>query len=239
MIESDPFEDFKRKRQIKKLEQKLTSDPGSPDAPVDVSESQDGSGVANQVDSEMMDFFGDGQAEDAAAPDGASAGDEAEPTPDGFQVTREQAEQVLSALGDGPEDAPASAFVEQLRNIFQQGVEEIAAAQRELDPDGSAEQPAPAGDAADDAPKGAIIPVEPSEPAVDVTKQGLEPERASGGDGEPKILKRQGHIPATNRRSAFSQLERAELRALKALLLAKGVITEDELRAEIARDLTP
>ncbi len=239
MIESDPFEDFKRKRQIKKLEQKLTSEPDSPDAPVDMSQSQDGSGVASQVDSEMMDFFGDAQpeaADESAESEEPLVDDEPAPSAsDGFQVTREQAEQVLSALGDAPDDAPATAFVEQLRSIFQQGVEEMAAVQGDLDPNASHDDAG--GDEAES--KAAIIPVEPSEPAVDVTKQGLEPERAGSADGEPKILKRQGHIPATKRRSGFSQLERAELRALKALLLAKGLITEDELRAEIARDLTP
>lgn len=299
MIESDPFEDFKRQRQIEFLEKKFTKGPGADAEQLGnlVRQSKSKSELASRIEDEMRDFFAQSQEQVQRAIRESDGEDEyaaqeleervQDEMADFFKLSSERANTILDSVDEDGAGDDADTIVDQLKNVFQQGIAHIAdvkerygvaeeeeADEAERDPLADPSDPAPLASppTLSAPPSGSLPPLgqppsalprkdlprkdvshphhaapigdsEPSLPPIAAQaplpaklKQGMG-DGPDAAEGDERILKRPGLLPGAARKRAASDTEIAELRALKALLIDKGFITEEELEDYVARDL--
>lgn len=137
VFENDPFEDFKRKRQVKELESSFLDQAETRHAHLEdlVRSSNDKSELTDRIESEMEDFFADSQEQvsriirDYDHPDQGLIDEQVqEEMSDFFRESKQAAAEILEALGenDGGLDDAANRMVDHLKNVFEQSMEHIA-----------------------------------------------------------------------------------------------------------------
>ncbi len=277
VFENDPFEDFKRQRQIEILERKFKNKAKFRNQELNnlVKGSKPDDNLANRVHQEMQEFFAESQQhvsnlinqcdpEDSDTVEDKVNGEMA----DFFQTSTESIQDLITNLNDSEEEGSevTERMVDHLDQLFQESINRIAQLHEKYGapPDESdTEEEAQAkdlsdrihtcnevGESSDRYQQLRDTAQETSEDPVAASPTQHQPEareenRAETGNlmgmraegdkddtGGQRILKRQGHIPTTgSRKRGIRHNELNELRALKELLLLKGIITREELEA--------
>lgn len=278
VFENDPFEDFKRQRQIEILERKFKNKAQNRNQELSdlVKGSKPDDNLANRVHQEMQEFFAESQQHvnnlinQSESPDSKTVEDKVNgEMADFFQTSTESIQDLITNLNDSEEEGVEATdrMVDHLDQLFQESINRIAQLHEKYgtqptESDQAEQKDEQAEDLSDrihtcdevgESPEryqqlqemAQNIPEDPvaaaprvENPAETENLMGINAEGAEEDASSQRILKRQGHIPTTgSRKRGISRNELNELRALKELLLLKGIITREELEVVMSESL--
>ena len=290
VFENDPFEDFKRQRQVELIEQNFRTKAEKKSKKLHdlVRKGQGSSELASRINEEMQEFFNESKQHisslinEADHPDSSSIEEKVQDEmADFFRESTETAQHLLQNMCNpvGDPGEAADRMVDHLKNVFQQSMQHIAEVRERYgrretaDPDAPDvtdltdvvqtineleegtdpfrhRTPPPASpvppaaplppDAPVTPPTTGMVPVpEPEAPRGSLAHRRVDTEIDDDDSASSqRILRRQGHLPAGKaRKVGMSLQEIGELRAIKELLIQKGIITREEIAEQQAASM--
>ncbi|MBN2490813.1 MAG: hypothetical protein JXQ29_08195 [Planctomycetes bacterium] len=278
VFENDPFENFKRQRQVELIEQGFKNKAETRRKELDdlVRSGQRSSELADRIHEEMQEFFNESKEQvsrlfnESKHPDSVAAEKGVQEEMEAFfRESTATAERLLAGMCDAAGDPHEATdrMVDHLKDVFQRSMDRIARVReqyaqseetaakvagvanltdvvqtineladgedpfRRQTPPAAPVRPGTAAGAAS-----SVVTATPEDDRLGAALPHRRVERDSDEDtSSQRILRRHGHLPSGKaRKVGMSLQEIGELRALKELLIQKGIISREEIAEQQA-----